>query len=520
MDSLHDDLFGSQVNEDSSPPNNDINTTSRDAPDKYRNILCPKCKALVQPKIKDLCRTCAKKIAAVLAGGHACSSSSNSEASSDYESEPEQEPTPGHLIIGDRIPVSPLTARSLNADIGSPIITSSTSTSSQSQSSGWYTRFSTSTTARTVIFTIEWSLPWFRTRSHSQTHSRTRSVGEYERRRLEREQRAAAEAKTALEREEAAARARFQAWLRGRNERREWQKQIVNNLRIKYPPGTSTIGTTRLDKFLASIKTCPCHDNPDCPVQISLEYHEHVALEDADKTYRRTEGRGIADWVPYLGPRAKRYWVDKEAVYLSSLSCPSDQEEGQDNEEEEWNTVGRGSIKLDFYLLRLVRFQQPFKFTVNERELVPGLWRMRRVLECVWGRMPHARWRGQHSGIGGTIGNKRTVLLRYHANVSRGNRAVGKITPIKGCLLWASERNPCWALVPVLRDGGDVGMVWRWERFVQEPRNWRFFTWVLGKLVRLVNFPLKLVKWAVKWCFVTWLVRYLSRNVTTTYGRD
>lgn len=101
---------------------------------------------------------------------------------------------------------------------------------------------------------------------------------------------------------------------------------------------------------------------------------------------------------------------------------------------------------------------------------------------------------GQHDSRRGTTEDERTLLLRYY-DQSRGKGATIKLDRIKGCLLWAGERNPCWALVPLLRDGGDVGMVWRWERFVWEANEWDPFAWIWRTLVGLFSCPLWLVKW-------------------------
>ncbi|KAM7211369.1 hypothetical protein V8F06_013249 [Rhypophila decipiens] len=417
MDSLHDDLCGSALDDTT---HDLVYPRSRDVHETHRDVLCDKCKA----NPKKLCRKCAQVIARLLGGGHADISSAQTDEDSDASTASSTENSEGYLVIEEKLDIAPSPSAAWEADLSAGHHTRRSVSQSEADIRAAYARQFTTTTTTSCC-------------SNRHRQLCCSSCALERGRGLERESRAraAAEAekiRVAAEEAQALAReiARFNAFLHERRTHRQWQRDMLQALSL-YP------GRKR-EFQLRSVKTCACHGDPDCRVLIDTEYRAHLALVEADRVYRVNDGQGIAKWVPLLGKDAERFWVEREMDYLRR------------------------------------RVLQP-----QGGEAV-GLWRMEVVLGIIRGRSVDAGWRVERMGPreqqGFPLGWIRTfwsntdsesekkALLLQQRETERGRLPKLDRAKIKGCLLF--ERNPCWALLPLLRDGGDVGLVWRWERSV------------------------------------------------------
>ncbi|KAK4209947.1 hypothetical protein QBC37DRAFT_43898 [Rhypophila decipiens] len=458
MDSLHDDLCGFALDD---MTHDLVYPRSRDVPETHRHVLCDKCKA----NPKKLCRKCAQVIARLLGGGHAdiSSSQTDEDSASDASSAFSRENSEGYLVIEEKLDIAPSPSAAWEADL----------------SAGNHTRRSVSPSEADIRAAYAQQVTITTTTTTSCCSNRNRqlccSSCALERGRiLERESRAraaAAEAekiRVAAEEAQALAReiARFNAFLHERRTHRQWQTDMLQTLSLY--PGRKTEFQLRT----RSVKTCACHGDPDCRVLIDTEYRAHLVLVEADRVHRVHDGRGIAKWVPLLGKDAERFWVEREMDYLRR------------------------------------RVLQP-----QDHGEAVGLWRTEVVLGIVWGRLLDARWRVErmqaretkvlplgwiHTFWSNTDpGSEKKALLLQQRETGRGKLPKLDGAKMKGCLLF--ERNPCWALLPLLRDGGDVGLVWRWERPLFENDGiWPFgnpFAWLWKVCERRLSGLFWLWKW-------------------------
>ncbi|KAM7198961.1 hypothetical protein V8F33_004698 [Rhypophila sp. PSN 637] len=460
MDSLHDDLCGFALDD---MTHDLVYPGSRDVPETQRHVLCDKCKA----NPKKLCRKCAQVIARLLSGGHTqLSTDEDSKASTASSTENSKD----YLVIEEKLDIVPSPYAAWEADLSAGNHTRRSVSQPEEDFRTAYARQFTTTTTTTSCC------------SNRNRQSCCSSCAQERKRRLERESRARARAAEADKIRVATAEeahvhareiARFNAFLHERGTHRQWQTDMLQTLSL-YPG-------RRREFQLKSVKTCACHGDPDCRVLIHQEYRAHLALVEADRAYRVHDGRGIVKWVPLLGKEAERFWVEREMDYLRRVSQPPDGE-------------------------------------------AVGLWRMEVVLEIIWGRLLDARWRVERMEprekkgfpLGwiptlwsntGSESEKKALLLQQR-DLERGKRPKLDQANMRGCLFF--ERNPCWALLPLLRDGGDIGLIWRWERFVFKNAGiWPFgnpFSWLWKVWARRLSGLLWLWKWLARRALVFTIV--------------